>query len=228
MRASASRLREKEVLELINERESAGIGAETRMAWASAIAWMVLAVWAAGSGLAAMGCEREVALSLRAVVLESPASEDPFDLEEPFALARGEACEACAQREVALPAGDVVRVRLPGEPAFELEGDAIAGIELVEEGDAKVLRPAVHAIVAESARADWEAFAARHARAHLLVELDGEVVDLIRPLAATRTIRIGIFASEAARAAYVAGLPFEVRSGALRPSSDPPQGGPER
>lgn len=179
--------------------------------------------WASVAAAIALGlvaCDADEGLVVRAVVLESPALADPLDVEGPFALAGESDCAACPIRAVSLVGGDVVRVRLRDAPALELDRDAIAAIELVDEGarpeaDPALVRLAVHAIVDDEDHAAWEAFAARHARDLLLVEFDGRAVDLVRPLGATRTIRIGIFDSQAARAAYVATLPFR-----LRPTSE--------
>ena len=181
--------------------------------------------------IAFTACEEEPGLALRPVELLDPAPTDPFET-DPLLAAPPPPCADCVERRVELPGGDVVTVRAEREPALRLAPGDVAFVELANEGGDPLAAPGgapdgapplalpevperfgVYAVLGESGREAWRAFAAEHARHWVLVEIGGEAVDLVRPLGWTRGVRIGVFEDEAAREAFVAGLPFERGTG---------------
>jgi hypothetical protein len=167
-----------------------------------------------GLTIALSACEEEPGLALRPVELVDPAPSDPFDI-DPLLGPPALDCDACAERRIELPGGDVVTIRGADEPALRIAPEAVAFVELASEGGegddgvSSVERFGVHAVLDEGAREAWRVFAAEHARQFVLVEIGGRPVDLVRPLGWSRGLRIGVFEDEAARDAYLRTLPFE-------------------
>lgn len=178
-----------------------------------------------GLAIALTACEEEPGLALRPVELLDPASSDPFDT-DPLLGPPPPACQDCVERRVALPGGDVVTVRGDRKPSLRLAPESVAFVELESEGGASPEeapgsgersvvgeRFGVYAVLDDAGREAWRVFAAEHARQFVLVEIGGEVVDLVRPLGWSRGLRIGVFEDEATRDAFVRTLPFEQRTG---------------
>lgn len=188
-------------------------------------------------------CDEEQAITLRPVELVDPAPADPFET-DPLLAPPALDCEDCALRRVELPGGDVVTVRGDSKATLRLAPAVVSSIErAVERGpagpvaadeaaDARaavgdgsagvpgasgIERYAVYAVLDEAGSEAWRRFAVAHARQLVLVEIGGRPVDLVRPLGWSRGLRIGVFADEAAREAFVRALPFGKRSFGKRP-----------
>lgn len=170
--------------------------------------------------IALTGCDEEPAIALYPVELLDPAARDPLDTDPLFAPTPL-VCTDCVERDVVLPGGDVARIRGEREPSLRLVEDEIAFLELADhEGSrgaadgetANVERFGVYAVLDGEGQEAWSELATRYSRHFVLVEIGGRAVDLVRPLGWSRGLRIGVFENEAARDAYVRGLPFASKS----------------
>jgi len=160
-----------------------------------------------------------------------PAPADPFDL-DPLTAPPPFDCPACAVETVRLAGGDAVALRVERTPSLQLSGEEIAFLELAEAAESvgdgargPDPRPAVFAVFETAARARLEALERSAARTWFLVRIGERPVDLVRPLGWTRGIRLGVFADDPAREAFVETLPFSAAP-TRHPTRDAPDPAP--
>ncbi len=183
------------------------------------IVWIgCLSLAGLGLGLAFASGGGEPVIGLYPVELVDPAPLDPFEIDPLLAPAPLD-CGDCRERTIGLAGGDIVTVRSAPEPTLLLRADQVAFVELSSAAggepaageEAEGERFAVYAVLDRSGREAWGAFAVEHSRRFILVEIDGRPVDLFQPLGWSRGLRIGVFADEARRDAFVAALPFHTK-----------------
>ena len=196
-------------------RRGIGMLRSLRIAW---IGWLSLAGLGLGIGLAFAVGDGKSVIGLYPVELVDPAPEDPFEI-DPLLAPPPLDCGDCRERTIGLAGGDVVTIRSAPDPTLLLRADQVAFVELSsaaggepaaceeEEGE----RFGVYAVLDRSGREAWAEFAGEHSRRFILVEIDGRPVDLFQPLGWSRGLRIGVFADEARRDAFVAALPFHTK-----------------
>ena len=189
-------------------------GRGIRMIRSLRIAW-IGCLSLAGLGLAFARGGGEPVIGLYPVELVDPAPVDPFELDPLLAPAPLD-CGDCRERTIGLAGGDVVTIRSAPEPTLLLRADQVAFVELSSAAGGEPAaseevegeRFGVYAVLDRSGREAWGAFAGEHSKRFILVEIDGRPVDLFQPLGWSRGLRIGVFADEARRDAFVAALPF--------------------
>ena len=183
------------------------------------IAWIgCLSLAGLGLGLAFARGDGASVIGLYPVELVDPAQEDPFEI-DPLLAPPPLECGDCRERTIGLAGGDVVTIRSAPQPTLRLTGDQVDFVELSSAAGGEPAageesageRFGVYAVLDRSGREAWAEFAKEHARRFVLVEIDGRPVDLFQPLGWSRGLRIGVFADETRRDAFIAALPFHTK-----------------